>query len=584
MYVNKKATGANNGTSWANAYTSLQDALASVCSGGNAVSEQTQIWVATDTYYPDAGIGLTSGDRELNFELCNKSAVYGGFNGTESRLSDRDIAANPTILSGDIDKNGVLDDNNSFGVVSVPPNTMACILDGFTVTLGNANKVNCIDSRFCVGGGLFSGTESSPTIRNVRFINNSTRGDGGGLFVEGSAVPLKISNCVFQQNSAGAGAGGGGGIYFSSLAKGTIINSLFAENNTTSGNLGGGGIYGFGISYLKIVNTTIAGNTAAGDNGLYGGAIRLRSPRVLTIKNTIMYGNSSGMVIVYSESPNPPAEPEISYSLIQGLDGTSGKGNMNGNTDPKFKDPGAGDYQLTPGSPVVNKGDPETGRYLFSENNGSGAPIDLAKNVRFYGPRIDLGAYELIHESALPVSLAKFNATLQENTTLLTWQTTEEINASHFEIQRSADARTFETIGTVKSKGRGEGMQGYSYADLLPVIAGREDIQYYRLRIVDLDDTFVYSAIVSIRRNNVAESINAILYPNPAVDRVTLESIGWNDIKNLKLYNHTGQEVPFAIDKPNRSLIVSHLSAGLYLLQVEKSDGQSQTYRMVIGR
>lgn len=584
VYVNKKATGANNGTSWANAYTSLQDALASVCSEGNTVSEQTQIWVAKDTYYPDAGNGLTLGNRDLSFELCNKSAVYGGFNGTENHLWERNVDANPTILSGDIDQNDDIDDNNSYGVVSIRPNTVTCILDGFTITMGNANKVNCNpSSKGCNGGGLFIPYDSSPAIRNCHFINNYTRYDGGGIFSDGGSLPLKISNSIFQQNSA---AGGGGGLYIAG-GKTVITNSLFAGNSTSTSSLGGGGIYGTGVSYLKILNTTIAENaagTTSGDNGSYGGGISLRLPKDVIIKNTIIHGNSSGMRLQHSSNPDtPPSEPEISYSLIQGLDGTSGTGNINGNTDPKFKDTAGNDYQLTPGSPVVNQGDPGTYQDQFPGNNG-GAPIDLAGSTRFYGPRIDIGAYELIHESALPVSLAAFTAELQENTTLLTWRTTEEINASHFEIQRSTDARAFETIGNVKAKGGGEGMQAYSYVDLLPVIAGREDIQYYRLRIVDSDDTFTYSPIVSIRRKNTVESANATLYPNPAVDRVSLKSIGWGNIKTLTLYNQAGQEISFALDEPNHSVIVSHLPPGLYLLRVEKSDSHSQTYRLVVSR
>lgn len=582
VYVNKKATGANNGTSWANAYTSLQDALASVCSGGNTVNEQTQIWVATDTYYPDAGIGLTLGDRDLSFDLCNKSAVYGGFNGTESHLWERNVDTNPTILSGDIDKNGTMDNNNSFGVVSTRSNTVTGILDGFTITLGNANKVNCSpSSKGCNGGGLFIPYGSSPAIRNSRFINNSTRDDGGGIFSDGGNLPLKISNCVFQQNSS---EDGGGGLSISG-GRTIIINSLFAGNSTLSSFGGGGGIHGSGVSYLKILNTTIAGNAVGtSDNGSYGGGISLRLPKDVIIKNTIIQGNSSGIRLQHSSNPDtPPSEPEISYSLIQGLDGTSGTGNINGNTDPKFKDTGAGDYQLTPGSPVVNKGDPETGRYLFPENNGN-TPIDLATNERFYGPRIDMGAYELIHESALPVSLATFTAALQENTALLTWRTTEEINASHFEIQRSTDARAFETIGTVKAKGRSEGIQAYFFTDFLPLIAGMEEIKYYRLRIVDSDNTFTYSPIVSVRRKNTIESAGAILYPNPAADRVSLKSVGWDEIKTLRLYNQAGQEISYTVDQLNRSLIVSHLPTGLYLLRVEKTDNRSQTYRLVIGR
>jgi len=88
-FVHQAATGAQNGSSWQDAYTDLQAAL--------AATSQGEIWVARGTYLPGA-----VGNPSATFQLKSDVALYGGFAGGETSLSQRDVSANPTILSGDI--------------------------------------------------------------------------------------------------------------------------------------------------------------------------------------------------------------------------------------------------------------------------------------------------------------------------------------------------------------------------------------------------------------------------------------------------------------------------------------------------
>ncbi len=95
LFVNASAPPSGDGLAWETAYTDLQDALDQAHQPGSPVKE---VWVAAGTYRPDQG----TGNRTLAFNLKSGLMVLGGFSGVEASRSQRDWAANPTILSGDL--------------------------------------------------------------------------------------------------------------------------------------------------------------------------------------------------------------------------------------------------------------------------------------------------------------------------------------------------------------------------------------------------------------------------------------------------------------------------------------------------
>src|SRR5687767_2713396 len=108
IYVKANAAGANNGSSWSNAYRDLETALATAFAVG-----YDEIWVATGTYKPTRdvnGVNQSPGYVGNTFKLRAGVRMYGGFNGTESSLAQRSFKVNPTVLSGDF--NG--DDGTNF--------------------------------------------------------------------------------------------------------------------------------------------------------------------------------------------------------------------------------------------------------------------------------------------------------------------------------------------------------------------------------------------------------------------------------------------------------------------------------------
>ena len=138
--------GNNNGRSWHNAFTNLQDALQVTTTG-------TKIWVAEGIYYPDIGSGQINNSPTATFSIPAGVTIYGGFDGTEYLLNQRDWSNHLTILSGDIDGNDMTNPtgvititsnivgNNSYHVVSAIGAHTPINLDGFIITGGQANGV-----------------------------------------------------------------------------------------------------------------------------------------------------------------------------------------------------------------------------------------------------------------------------------------------------------------------------------------------------------------------------------------------------------------------------------------------------------
>ncbi len=257
IYVQQDAKG--KGTSWSDATGDLAKSIKSAAPG-------TQIWVAKGIYKPTTGT-----DRNVSFEIKNGIKIFGGFAGTETSPDQRNIAENQTILSGEIAQPGVAD--NSYNVLLLKGVASGTVLDGLTITGGNANGNSPEGNRTRCGGGLFNdghNSASTPVIRNCTFVGNFGR-DGAAVYNNGRAgnsSPV-FENCVFKNNEAGLD---GGAIYNDGRLNGksnpTFTNCTFERNMGTYG----GAICNAtetGVCSLTLDNCTFRENAAY----LRGGAV-----------------------------------------------------------------------------------------------------------------------------------------------------------------------------------------------------------------------------------------------------------------------------------------------------------------------
>ncbi len=301
-YVDHNAGGGvQNGTSWSNAYLTLQDALAIAGSGDI-------IRVAQGTYYPDEGAGQTNDAETSAFFLIDGVQILGGFFGIgESETDQRNIDGYRTFLDGNIDNNGQLE-GNAYNVVRSNNVTGTAVIQGFTIQNGYADLQEFPND---VGGGMFN-IAGSPTVdRCLFFANRSSEDNGGGMFNH-QASPFVV-DCVFQANIADLSGGAvfnndgsngtfircdfisntadvdGGGEFNGSSSTPTFFSCGFVSNLARSR---GGGVYNTTGSNTTFLDCFFRGNLAIGPGSNRGGAI-FNNDSNLTIRSSYFIGNEA---------------------------------------------------------------------------------------------------------------------------------------------------------------------------------------------------------------------------------------------------------------------------------------------------
>jgi hypothetical protein len=271
IFVDTNAPGANNGSSWADAYNYLQDALMFAVAGD-------EIRVAQGLYRPDDFVlsDRPSLGRAETFHLINGVAIRGGYAGFgEPDPNARDVALYETILSGDLDENDIdVQDpcdlpteptraDNSYHVLIATAGQAQAVLDGFTITAGNANGEYYPLNQGSGGGiqiGFGAMGEEGPVLTNCTFIRNSAS-DGGGMSNDHSGTAL--TNCTFTENFANWG----GGIGNDGFPGPKLVNCTFTANRAGYK----GGAIANAESRPTLENCTLIANHAELGGAIYNG-------------------------------------------------------------------------------------------------------------------------------------------------------------------------------------------------------------------------------------------------------------------------------------------------------------------------
>ncbi len=562
IYVNANATGANNGSSWSDAYIDLNDATNSATSG-------THIYVAQGTYYPGVNGTLSYPAYILEPDV----SLFGGFPNTGNpTLNDRDWAANPTILDGDIagDDDGTPATRTDNARRILITNTQY-LLDGFTLQNGGDNA-NAPGAGIAMGGA----SERNGAVKNCTFKNNWVLVNGGpaseGGAIRASAVSdtdsLIVDNCSFINNVAMQGgavifngkakitnsrfikniSGRGSAIFAYVPGNGTsntnseISNSVFYKNHVVEAGLGspnsGGTILRWQgrEGYLTINNCTFKENNSSQTN--YAHRANIYTNYELT-EHTETYFNNCLFDVIPDRNFKSPNNSDLFFNnCIYNGDATFfdvsnsilNSATAFGNITYMLEDTVSGTFILDCASDGVDVGD-----NIYISNYSE----DADGNPRLSGTSVDAGAFET--QQTINTTTTLNGNTIQVDQTAISYQWLScNVSNGTYTVISSATAQSF----TATSTG--------SYACAIDYGC--------------MQDTTACQSITVVGINELSENrIN--IYPNPTKDVLNIESD--LNIRSICITNLMGKIV-FQTNLPNLAILdLSSYPKGSYIIHLE---------------
>jgi choice-of-anchor A domain-containing protein len=176
-------------------------------------------------------------------------------------------------------------------------------------------------------------------------------------------------------------------------------------------------------------------------------------------------------------------------------------------------------------------------------------------------------------DTPLPVTLSQFDATAEKNTVTLNWTTTTETGSSRFDIQHSRNGKTWEPIGTIVAHGESKDVQYYRFTHFLPA----NGQNFYRLKMIDLDETFTYSRIRNVEVE--AREILAV-FPNPVSERILLTD--YTNVSQITLTDLSGRKV-YQTNKIEASGIdCQSFEPGRYVVTIARTSGVVDSRQILI--
>lgn len=390
---------------------------------------------------------------------------------------------------------------------------------------------------------------------------------------------------------------------FATTASSTIYASVEGSFTTTLASVGGQGVvisqvYGGGGSasatynadYVELHNNTLISQNIGGCKLLYGSATgNLGS----TTTNTFTFPTGTtipaGGYLLIATNPGTglaplPLTPDHIMTINMG--GSNGKivfGSSSLVNNATYTAQPAGSVYDFVGYGTANESETSSLLGLNTTNAGFRNNFgcdDTNNNLADFStatpaPRNSSSPIQIC--SVLPVKLLSFEASKSTNNSVrINWSTIQEINLARFEIERSADGRKWQSIHQLTVPGNSDQVKNYQWVDINPL----QGNNYYRLRSVNLDGTYEFSAVRTI---NINTKNQFTIFPNPAKNQVNLQiPIASGETAQIELFSAQGIRV--MLSKTNSSLInlpVQSFGRGIYQIRVTRN-GNAETSRLIL--
>jgi hypothetical protein len=435
-------------------------------------------------------------------------------------------------------------------------------------------------------------------------IGRGAPANGGGGGTDG--IPVGNNNNQYNTGGGGGGNAGSGGKGGSGWHSGTgtvntypyggLGGAAFTEATLSRIIMGGGGGAG-------TANNSTSGNEYEASGGAGGGIIILRAAT---------YGGNGNLRANGGAAPGIDGTPGTANTDAGGGGGAGGTivavttgnlaanltsirayaaGGAGGNAANYYDHGpgggggggliyGSGNFGLTDVSGGAS-GRTRSGTQNGPLNNSFGATAGANGQVNILnGAPFLYNSYSSSSPcGALPVTLVSLNGVLQPNGVTLHWEIADAHNFQHFEIEYSQDGIDFLYAGKTDYI---EGKNRYSiFHDRMPSV-----MNYYRLKMVDIDGSFTYSKIISLRAQQRGE--NMLAYPNPARQSVTVQVKAHETTEaGIRIYNSLGSPVLHKVTILQKGdnvipLDVHYNPAGMYIIEIRQKKGSTLREKLQI--
>ncbi len=499
-----------------------------------------------------------TGASRFGFELNGSTQRFdfvndaGGKNvSSTANVVNKDVIVGITTdaTNNNIRINGNVDGINSHGGLSFSPGASLKPLNFGGNDLGNplycqVDFAEIMTFNVKLGSSELRRVESYLAIKYGITLQNNKGVAASVTYMAGNGTQIWANQTGFHNNVIGIGRDNAAANSGLNKLRSKSVVSLNASADIltiANGNNMGGTAFGSDKSFFITGNNAQALNASAASNADLPATIQSRLTRVWK-------GQETGTVGTISL--------KFDLATVTGTAGVAGNNNLADirllvDVDGVFA--AGATIVTTPGTNYTNATS-DTIVFQFDFTGATGFYYTLGSVNKTTAP--------------LPISLINFTAECQSDGIHLNWSTATELNNHYFELQRSEDGMSYNTIATIQGHGTSLTQNNYFYKDGVQ----SNEINYYRLKQVDYDNQFTYYNFIKSVENNCQEKNDEIdIFPNPANDQLYIKSNNDSNF-DIEILNDCGQLVSsYVINEKNQNVAfinTSNLANGIYAFRI----------------